>query len=250
VDALPATSQVAQTDHLRPATILIRYRLEREFSFLIAESLRLATIVSQPFEENTYIAWRDGQGQCVVFDPGLEPDRIFEALERYHLAPAAILNTHGHSDHIAGNAALKQRWSNCPLVIGVNETPKLSDPMQNLSGLFGLELTSPPADHTVAEGDQYSIAGFEFLVREIPGHSSGHVVFIAQRERPIVVFGGDVLFAGSIGRTDFPDGDFEALARGIREKLYTLPDDTIVLPGHGEPTTIGREKRSNPFVPA
>jgi hydroxyacylglutathione hydrolase len=135
-------------------------------------------------------------------------------------------------------------------VIGVNETAKLSDPMQNLSGMFGLELTSPPADETVAEGDKYSAAGFELLVREIPGHSSGHVVFIAQHERPIVVFGGDVLFAGSIGRTDFPDGDFEALARGIREKLYTLPDDTIVLPGHGEPTTIGREKRSNPFVPA
>jgi glyoxylase-like metal-dependent hydrolase (beta-lactamase superfamily II) len=212
--------------------------------------LRLATIVSQPFDENTYIAWHDGSSQCIVVDPGLEPELILEALERYHLTPAAILNTHGHSDHIAGNAAMKERWPECPLVIGDHETAKLSDPMQNLSGLFGLALTSPPADETVAEGDKYSAAGFELLVREIPGHSSGHVVFVAHEERPMVVFGGDVLFAGSIGRTDFPDGDFDVLARGIREKLYPLPDGTIVLPGHGEPTTIGREKRSNPFVRA
>jgi hydroxyacylglutathione hydrolase len=211
--------------------------------------MRLVTVVSRPFEENSYIAWREGRQDAIVVDPGFEPDAIFEAFERYHLTPAAILNTHGHSDHIAGNGALKERWPTCPLVIGVNETAKLSDPMQNLSGLFGLSLVSPPADQTLADGDQYSVAGFEFLVQEIPGHSSGHIVFISQQDRPMVVFGGDVLFAGSIGRTDFPDGDFEQLSQGIREKLYILPDDTVVLPGHGEATTIGREKRSNPFVP-
>jgi glyoxylase-like metal-dependent hydrolase (beta-lactamase superfamily II) len=211
--------------------------------------MRLVTVVSRPFEENSYVAWRVGRSDAIVVDPGFEPDPILEALERYHLTPAAILNTHGHSDHIAGNGALKERWPGCPLVIGVNETAKLTDPMQNLSGLFGLALTSPPADQTVADQDQYSVAGFEFLVQEIPGHSSGHVVFISKQDRPTVVFGGDILFAGSIGRTDFPDGSFEQLSQGIREKLYTLPDDTVVLPGHGEATTIGREKRSNPFVP-
>jgi len=212
--------------------------------------LRIVTVVSRPFDENSYVVWREGERTCLVFDPGFEPELIFGELDRYQLAPAAILNTHGHSDHIAGNAAMKERWPDCPLVIGEHEIAKLSDPMQNLSGLFGLALTSPAADQAVSDNEQYSVAGFEFLVREIPGHSSGHVVFIAQREQPLVVFGGDVLFAGSIGRTDFPDGDFELLARGIREKLYRLPDDTIVYPGHGEPTTIGREKRTNPFVPA
>ncbi|MEX2141973.1 MAG: MBL fold metallo-hydrolase [Pirellulales bacterium] len=209
---------------------------------------QVLTIVSRPFEQNSYIAWREGQGDCLVLDPGFEPDLILAAVERHNLRPVVILNTHGHSDHIAGNAAMKERWPECPLVIGIHETDKLSDPMQNLSGLFGLALTSPPADQTLAEGDQYSVAGFEFLVREIPGHSSGHVVFISQKDTPPVVFGGDVLFAGGIGRTDFPDGNFDQLAQGIRQKLYTLPDDTIVYPGHGEPTTIGHEKRTNPFV--
>ena len=211
--------------------------------------LRVVTVVSRPFDENSYVVWREGERSCLVFDPGFEPELIFNEIERNQLAPAAILNTHGHSDHIAGNAAMKERWADCPLVIGEHEIEKLSDPAQNLSALFGLALTSPAADRTVRDGEQYSVAGCEFLVREIPGHSSGHVVFISHDERPMVVFGGDVLFAGSIGRTDFPDGDFKVLANGIREKLYSLPDDTIVYPGHGEPTTIGREKRTNPFVP-
>lgn len=210
--------------------------------------LKIAAVVSQPFGENSYVVWFDGENECVVLDPGFEPDLVLAQLERHDLRPAAILNTHGHSDHIAGNAAIKDRWPDCPLVIGVHEAEKLLDPMQNLSGLFGLSLISPPADKTVADGDQYLAAGIEFQVREIPGHSSGHVVFVLPRERPVIVFGGDVLFAGGIGRTDFPGGDFGQLERGIREKLYSLPDDTIVYPGHGEPTTIGEEKRTNPFV--
>jgi hydroxyacylglutathione hydrolase len=210
--------------------------------------LRILTIVSRPFNENTYVVWREGRRDCIVFDPGFEPELILDAIDRQQLTPAAILNTHGHSDHIAGNAALKERWPGCPLVIGVHETGKLSDPMQNLSGLFGAALISPPADETVTDNEQYRVAGCEFLVREIPGHSSGHVVFISQADDPPVVFGGDVLFASGIGRTDFPDGDHDQLLRGIREKLYTLSDDTFIFPGHGEPTTIGEEKRTNPYV--
>jgi glyoxylase-like metal-dependent hydrolase (beta-lactamase superfamily II) len=212
--------------------------------------LRVVTIVSRPFEENSYVVWREGRRDCIVFDPGFEPDLIFDAVSVNQLTPAAILNTHGHLDHIAGNAAMKERWPTCPLVIGIGETPKLSDPMQNLSGMIGDPLVSPPSDETVIDAQQYRAAGCEFLVREIPGHSSGHVVFISQSDAPMVVFGGDVLMAGGIGRTDFPDGDFGQLSSGIREKLYTLPDDTIVYPGHGEPTTIGCEKRTNPYVPA
>lgn len=213
------------------------------------ERIHLATVVSRPFQENTYIAWLDGHTDCLVIDPGLEPDRITELLDTEELTPAAILNTHGHSDHIAGNGPMKCRWPDCPLVIGEHETGKLSDPRQNLSADFGAAVVSPPADATVREGDIYQAAGFDLLVREIPGHSSGHVVFIWQAGSPQIVFGGDVLFAGSVGRTDEKvGGNFAQLARGIREKLFTLPDDTIVLPGHGPATTVGEEKRSNPFV--
>jgi glyoxylase-like metal-dependent hydrolase (beta-lactamase superfamily II) len=120
----------------------------------------------------------------------------------------------------------------------------------NLSGQFGVPLVTPPADVLVGEGDVYKGAGFELLVRETPGHSSGHVVFIWREGRPVVVFGGDVLFAGSIGRTDFADGSFEQLASAIHDKLFTLPDDTQILPGHGPITTVGHEKGTNPFVGA
>jgi glyoxylase-like metal-dependent hydrolase (beta-lactamase superfamily II) len=210
--------------------------------------LKLAAIASLPFEENTYVAWLEGRSDCLVVDPGLEPDKIIDFLEREGLKPAAILITHGHGDHIGGNAALKQRWPECPLVIGADDAPKLTDPRLNLSASFGLGMVSPPADVLLNEPDHYQAAGFDLEVREIPGHSTGHVVFIWQHEDRHYVFGGDVLFAGSVGRSDFPDGDHQTLIEGIRQKLLTLPDDTVVLPGHGPATTTGDEARSNPFL--
>jgi glyoxylase-like metal-dependent hydrolase (beta-lactamase superfamily II) len=217
---------------------------------ILAETLalRIATIVSAPFGENTYVAHLPGAREAIVVDPGMEPGQIIAYLERERLTPAALLITHGHSDHIAGNASVKRRWPDCLLVIGRGDAPKLTDPWSNLSAPFGVNLTSPPADVLLDHGDLYEIAGLKFEVREIPGHSSGHIIFLCRQVSPWVVFGGDVLFAGSIGRTDFPDGDFEQLASGIWRQLFTLPDDTRVLPGHGPATTIGEEKRHNPFV--
>jgi hydroxyacylglutathione hydrolase len=211
---------------------------------------QIITVTSRLFQQNCYVAWLEGRSDCIVIDPGLEPARIIQAIQEHGLTPAAILNTHGHSDHIAGNGAMKERWPNCPLVIGSNEVEKLSDPEKNLSARFGMPIVSPPADRLVLEGETVDYAGFTFEVREIPGHSSGHVVFIWHTGQPPLVFGGDVLFAGSIGRTDFPDGSFEQLADGIHKKLFTLPEDAVVLSGHGPTTTIGEEKRENPFVGA
>lgn len=209
-----------------------------------SDEFRVATFVSMPFDQNSYVAQLAGRDDCLVIDPGLEPEQIIDHLDQHGLTPAALLITHGHADHIAGNAALKRRWPACPVVIGRGDAPKLSDARLNLSAPFGMPLVSPPADELVDEGQHYQAAGFDLLVREIPGHSIGHVVFIWQSHRPMYVFGGDVLFAGNIGRTDFPDGSFETLMAGIRQKLFTLPDDTIVLSGHGPPTTIGAEKQN------
>jgi glyoxylase-like metal-dependent hydrolase (beta-lactamase superfamily II) len=208
----------------------------------------IRTVTSTAFEENAYLVALPGRQDCLVVDPGLEPDRIIDELDRLGWTPAAILNTHGHADHIAGNAAMKARWPECPLMIGAGDAVKLADPRQNLSAEFGAGLTSPPADRLVREGETLDLAGIVLEVRETPGHSSGHVVFVATELRPIIVLGGDVLFAGTIGRSDLPDGNPMALIQAICSKLFSLPDDTIVLPGHGPPTTIGRERQSNPYV--
>ncbi len=208
--------------------------------------VQIQTIVSMPFAENTYVVWRDGSNEAVVIDPGTEPQAILEHLSQNGLTPVAILNTHGHSDHIAGNADLKAVYPDAPLIIGTGDAPLLTDPDLNLSRPFGFEVVSPPADQLVREGDTLLFAGLTFDIREIPGHSPGHIVLIVRDEG--IVFGGDVLFRGSIGRTDFPGGSFDTLADGIRNKLYTLPDDTVIYPGHGPATKIGHERRTNPFV--
>jgi glyoxylase-like metal-dependent hydrolase (beta-lactamase superfamily II) len=210
--------------------------------------LNVHTIVSMPFQEITYIVWRAGRNEAIVIDPGLEPDAILAFLDERELHVAAILDTHGHADHIAGNAAMKERFPDAPLVIGRNETALLSDPDLNMSSPFGFSIVSPPADRLVGDTDIVDYAGICLNVHEIPGHSPGHVVFVARAEQPMLVFGGDVLFRGSVGRCDFPGGSLETLEAGIRTKLYTLTDDTIVYPGHGPVTTVGHEKKTNPFV--
>ena len=208
----------------------------------------VARIESAPFAENTYVLSRRGRSECLVVDPGFEPDAVIDWIERQGLSPVAVLLTHGHSDHIAGNQDLQDRWPSLPLLIGRDDASKLTDPAGNLSGAFGLALVSPAADRLLADGETLSLAGFTITVIAIPGHSRGHVVFRIDDSEPRLVFGGDVLFREGIGRTDFPDGDFAALERGIRGSLYTLPDDTIVFPGHGDATTVGHERRHNPFV--
>jgi glyoxylase-like metal-dependent hydrolase (beta-lactamase superfamily II) len=210
--------------------------------------IELATVVSTDFQENSHIARLRGSRDCLVVDPGLEPEKIIQYLDRHGLAPAAILNTHGHADHIAGNATLKLRWPACPIVIGAGDAAKLTDSRGNLSAIFGLPITSPAANVLVEDGAVYSAAGFDLEVLAIPGHTAGHVVFLWKAHRPFLAFVGDVIFAGSVGRTDFPDGDSRALYDGIRTKLFTLPAETILYPGHGPSTTVGEEKRSNPFV--
>jgi hydroxyacylglutathione hydrolase len=209
--------------------------------------LQIQTIVSMPFAENTYVVWQDGKSEAVVIDPGLEPEAITEFLQERSLTISAILNTHGHGDHIAGNAAMKQAFPNAPLIIGTLDAPLLTDADLNVSRPFGFDIISPEADRLVHEGEILSFAQIDFEVLDLPGHSPGHVVFLVRTE-PITILGGDVLFRESIGRTDFPGGSYLTLAKGIHKKLFPLPEDSVVYPGHGPVTTIGHEKRNNPFL--
>ena len=214
----------------------------------MANKLIVDVIISHSFGQNAYIAHLDGVSECVVVDPGFDGEAIQEQLTESRLTPKAFLNTHGHIDHIAGNQWMKRCWPDCPLVIGKEDAEKLVDPNANLSGQYGSGLTSPPADCVVTQGDRVEKAGLVLEVVEIPGHTKGHVVYVWKGESPWIVFGGDILFKRSIGRSDFPDGDPQLLLTSIQSKLLTMPDDTIVMPGHGESTTIGEEKRLNPFV--
>ncbi len=207
----------------------------------------IESVVSRPFDQNAYFAWRRNQTQAVVIDPGFDTDSLLAALKRRELDVAAILDTHGHADHIAGNLAMKEAFPDAPLWIGRSDQALLLDPELNLSASFGMPFTSPDADRIASDKERIDVAGFVFEVREIPGHSPGSVVYICTQFAPPIVFGGDVLFAGSIGRTDL-GGDLGQLIEGIRSKLFVLPDATTVYPGHGPATTIGQEKRSNPFV--
>lgn len=205
-------------------------------------------VVSPMFDQNAYVVGVEGGDECFVVDPGFNTRDLFAILRETGWRLTAILNTHGHLDHIVGNAVMKDRFQGVPIIIGRGDAPLLSDPELNMSASYGYPMTSPPADRLLDADETLTLAGLHWKVREIPGHSPGHVVFICEDVDPVVVFGGDVLFSGSIGRTDFPGGSLEKLLEGIDEHLYSLPDTTIVYPGHGPATTVGVEKETNPFT--
>ncbi|RMG17541.1 MAG: MBL fold metallo-hydrolase [Deltaproteobacteria bacterium] len=212
-------------------------------------ALHFEPVTVGPFQENTWLIGPEGAGPCIVVDPGAfdatETERLVQAMERRHWTPAAIVNTHGHIDHIAGIPALQQRYD-LPLYIHPGEKMWIEHVAEQCA-LFGLPpLPEPRVDRWLEDGEQLCFGPIAFEVRHVPGHTPGGCAFVFDGH----VVTGDTLFAGSIGRTDFPGGSFPQLERSIREKLYTLPDETQVHSGHGPDTTIGRERRHNPFVRA
>lgn len=214
------------------------------------EKIIIKTIISTVFMENGYILSVPDGKECVVIDPGMSGRKFLDYFKKHNLIPTAILITHGHADHILGNSSLREAYPNLKIYIGEKDATKLTNPKENLSGIMGMGFTSPPADVKLQDGEKLSLAGMEIEVFHTPGHSAGHVVYLIRATSPYTLFSGDVLFHRGVGRTDFYDGDFETLKNSIQNKIYILPDSTVVYCGHDITTTVGEEKEKNPYVKA
>ena len=197
-----------------------------------------------------------GEGEpCVIVDPGQDAvEPVAEALRKYRLSPVAALLTHGHFDHTFSVAPICD-GNDIPAWIHPDDRDMLEDPLRGISdgaaSLFGgrLEMREPTEVRELTDRGQLDLAGLTFTVDHSPGHTGGSVLFRTEAEEGgQLLLAGDTLFAGSIGRTDLPGGDPRRMQQSLRERILTLDDDTVVLPGHGQTTTIGRERASNPFL--
>jgi len=209
--------------------------------------MKIDRMILGDYETNSYVL-RDSETatDCVVIDTGLDVGGLIDFLEEQQLNPVAIVLTHGHADHIGGVAALRSRFADIKAHIHKLDAEMLTDPQANLSAMTGVPLSTEPEDFSLQEQSLIDLAGIELLVLGTPGHTPGGVCLYCEKDG--VAFVGDTLFAESVGRTDFPGGSTSQLISSIKEKLFTLPDETKVYPGHGPATTIGHEKAHNPFL--
>jgi len=200
-----------------------------------------------PVQENCYLARRDGSDRAVIFDPGDEPDRLLNVIERLGVTLDGILLTHTHFDHVGAVAPIA-RETGAEVWVPEIEHGVLADINSYVPFPGFGPFESYEAEHTLTGGERFELAGFEIDVMFTPGHSPGHVTFSIPDE--LAVFSGDVLFQGSVGRVDLPGGDWETLLASIASLVETLPPETAVYPGHMGTTTLGAERASNPFLAA
>ncbi len=210
-----------------------------------------------PIAACCYVVVDENTGDAMIIDPGGDADFIVKKIEELDARPIYLVNTHGHVDHMMANAEIKEAFPDIRICIHPEDAEMLTEPGKNLSSLLGEEITSPEPDMLLNDGDEVALGGNAFKIIHLPGHSRGSICLYCEKpdgNEPGIIFSGDTLFAGGIGRTDFPDPDFteqdmfKMLTDGIREKILSLPEDTIVYPGHGPATTAGKEKRNNPFL--
>jgi glyoxylase-like metal-dependent hydrolase (beta-lactamase superfamily II) len=206
--------------------------------------VKIVQIPNGVFAENCYLVVDEQAAQCAVVDPGEEAGLILHKIAETGAQPVAIWLTHAHLDHVLGVARIAAETA-APVWLHPADRP-LYDAVPDQAAWFGLGAPPrlPAPDRDLVHGEELAVGALRFAVRHAPGHSPGSVCFVG----PGVVFSGDVLFAGSIGRTDLPGGDFETLIASIERELLPLPDDTILYSGHGPESTIGRERRTNPFL--
>ena len=213
----------------------------------------LKILETGPLMVNCYIVGDEATGEAAVFDPGGDVDQILTALAEDKLKVTLIVNTHTHWDHVGGNRRL-QEVTGAPIVTHRDEAPALEH-ASAMASMMGGRVDDSKATQFVQEGETLTVGSIRFDVLDVRGHSPAGLAFVfegeldvdGKRARRKAVICGDALFAGSIGRTDFPGGDYELLLENIRTKIFVLPDDTLVLSGHGPVSTVGREKRYNPF---
>jgi glyoxylase-like metal-dependent hydrolase (beta-lactamase superfamily II) len=210
--------------------------------------MNIETIVMGDFQTNCYCVRKDEEAtDCLLIDPGLTPEPLIQYLEQTGLTPSAIFLTHGHADHIGGVETVRQHWPGVEVAIHAADSAMLTNPTANLSVMAGCMVQTRTPELILDAGqDYYYAAEMQFKVLHTPGHTPGGTCLYSVSEN--VIFVGDTLFAGSIGRSDFPGGDGDQLIQMIREKLLVLPEETTVYPGHGPSTAIAYEKQSNPYV--
>ena len=201
--------------------------------------------VGADFAENAYLVRRRDSASVVAIDPGRQAAEVADAVAGAGLTLEAILLTHAHLDHIEGIATLRERH---PAPIRLHPADRsMYDAIEQQAAMFGLRAErQPPPDAELADGETFEAAGVRFEVRHTPGHSPGHVILYMPDASAALV--GDVIFQGSIGRTDLPGGDYRTLIASIRARVLTLPDDTVLHPGHGPRTTVLHERKTNPFL--
>ena len=209
----------------------------------MTENLLVHQLSVGPLQVNCFVVACQRTREAMVIDPGDDGPRILQLAESNGYQVKKIVNTHGHFDHIGANQPVKEA-TGAVLMMHEADLPLLQN-ARNHAQAYGLTVSpSPDPDKFLNEGDVFSVGEQSFSIFHVPGHSPGSICLLSDGH----LFVGDVLFAGSVGRTDLPGGDFDALVEGVREKLFRLPADTIVHPGHGPDTTISREKQLNPFV--
>ncbi|MFA9477026.1 MBL fold metallo-hydrolase [Phycisphaerales bacterium AB-hyl4] len=211
----------------------------------MSNKLHIETFTLGDWMTNCYVLYTDS-GACWLVDVGFGPEAMFSFINRQDLTPQRVVLTHAHVDHIAGLPELRLHWPDLPMFIHEAEREFPGDTVLNLSIALADPVVAPEPTGTFKHGDVLELDDVKFEVRHTPGHSPGGVC-LYQREHGVAIV-GDTLFAGSVGRHDFPTSDGNALMTSIREQLLTLPDETRVLPGHGPTTTIGEERRTNPFL--